>query len=54
MKKTEKTTPTQAEKDHAADKYPGAAIDRADDGKVSQKTIDERTRTLNNNPRNQQ
>lgn len=32
--------------------YPGAAIDAADDDKVSNETVKERTKTLNNNPRN--
>lgn len=31
---------------------PGAAINKADDNKVSAKLVDERTCTLNSNPRN--
>lgn len=31
---------------------PGAAINNADDNDVSEKLVDERTRTLNSNPRN--
>lgn len=31
---------------------PGAAIDHADDNRVSKKLVDERTKTQNNNPRN--
>lgn len=31
---------------------PGMAINKADDGKVSEKLEKERTATLNNNPRN--
>ncbi len=34
------------------EKYPGAAINEADDCKESKKLVDERTETLNNNPRN--
>ncbi|MDE6486627.1 MAG: hypothetical protein K2L76_03860 [Muribaculaceae bacterium] len=31
--------------------YPGAATDSADSNKVTEKLVDERTCTLNNNPR---
>lgn len=36
----------------ADNEYPGVAIDRADDEKVSKKLVKERTETINNNPRN--
>lgn len=32
--------------------YPGVAINQADDKEVDPKLVKERTRTLNNNPRN--
>lgn len=32
--------------------YPGAAVNEADRDKVSEKLVDERTKDLNNNPRN--
>lgn len=35
----------------ALDNYPGAAIDRADSDKVSEKAVLQETRDLNNNPR---
>lgn len=38
-------------KDIAAEKYPGVAIDRADDDKVDKELEKERTKTLDNNPR---
>lgn len=46
---------TDKEKDleKAEKKYPGAAIDNADEEEVSKKLVDERTCTLNNNPRNE-
>lgn len=47
------TPPTQDEKDRAANHLPGAAVDRADEDKVSDRLVEERTKTLNNNPRNQ-
>lgn len=37
---------------YAVDNLPGAAIDAADDEQVDKKTVEERTCTLNNNPRN--
>lgn len=37
----------------AEKKYPGAAIDAADDERVDKKLEKERTETLNNNPRNE-
>lgn len=37
----------------AVNKYPGAAVDTADKDRVSEKEIKQRTRTLNNNPRNE-
>lgn len=39
-------------KDPASTQYPGVAVDKADDDKVSQTLVDERTSMLNNNPRN--
>ena len=36
----------------ALNNLPGMAINKADDGKVSEKLEKERTATLNNNPRN--
>lgn len=35
-----------------AQKYSGVAVNMADDEKVNKKLVDERTATLNNNPRN--
>lgn len=32
--------------------YPGVAVDRADDNKVTEKEVDARTKVQNNNPRN--
>lgn len=46
-------TPTKDEKDSAVNHLPGAAVDRADEDKVSDQLVEERTKTLNNNPRNQ-
>lgn len=37
----------------AADNYAGAAIDIADDEKVTPKSVKERTKVINLNPRNQ-
>ena len=34
------------------DTYPGVAINNADDEKVDKNLVKERTKTLNNNPRN--
>ncbi len=39
-------------KGNAPDEFPGAAINEADDNKVDKKLIKERTKTINNNPRN--
>lgn len=43
-------------KDHKhikpVDDYPGVAINNADDEKVDKDLVKERTKTLNNNPRN--
>lgn len=47
MNKEEKKQVEEAER-----KYPGAAIDAADDNKVSEKLVDEQTSMLNDNPRN--
>lgn len=32
-------------------RYPGIAIDKADDGKITEKELRERTAVLDNNPR---
>ncbi len=40
------------ETDKALRDLPGAAIDAADDDKVDDCMVKERTKTLNNNPRN--
>lgn len=37
--------------DHAADFYPGANIDIADDEKVTAQAVKNRVKTQNNNPR---
>lgn len=37
----------------AEKEYPGAAVNKADKEKVSKKLVEERTCTLNNNPRNE-
>ncbi len=36
----------------AEQQYPGAAVDRADCDKTTPAEVKDRTRTLNNNPRN--
>ena len=38
--------------DQAQREFPGAGIDQADNNDVTKKEVRERTRTLNNNPRN--
>ena len=38
--------------EEAERKYPGAAIDAADNDQVSQESVDSETCALNNNPRN--
>lgn len=38
--------------DEQAMEYPGVAINKSDNDKVSEKLEKERTETLNNNPRN--
>lgn len=43
---------TEKRKTKAAGKYPGVAINIGDDNKDDAATIKERTKTLNNNPRN--
>ena len=45
---------TVSDKDrvHAGREYPGVAVDRADDNKVTEKEVDARTKLQNNNPRN--
>lgn len=48
MTKTKKELHEQGLRD-----YPGAAIDNADDGKVSAEMVKERTKQQNNNPRNE-
>lgn len=39
-------------KEQIDDLYPGAAIDAADDDKTNAALVKERTKTQNNNPRN--
>lgn len=43
---------TRPKKIDAADEYPGIAINDGDKNRVSDTLVKERTRTLNNNPRN--
>ncbi len=40
------------EKTKAQENYPGIAINIADKDKVTPALVDERTKTINNNPRN--
>ncbi len=49
---SDKKKSTQQDIDAATDKYPGMAVNESDDEKVDAKLVKERTRTLNNNPRN--
>lgn len=51
MKKEQTTDSTKCDEKEML-KYSGIAIDKADDGKVDSALIKERTKTLNNNPRN--
>lgn len=48
----EKDTKLTKEQKQAADKYAGAAINVADEEKVSAKLVKERIKVENNNPRN--
>lgn len=48
----EKTKEPRISEKEALKDYPGAAIDTADNEKVTGKLVDERTKTQNNNPRN--
>lgn len=48
-----KDAPTKSEINHASKKYPGVAVNEADDNKDTVKLQKERTCTLGNNPRNQ-
>ncbi|MDE6464381.1 MAG: hypothetical protein K2L16_07090 [Muribaculaceae bacterium] len=50
--KSTHSEPTRAEIDRAEQNHPGVAVDRADDGKATPRLVRERTKTLNNNPRN--
>lgn len=43
---------TNAKKIRSADQYPGIAVNVSDQEKDTDKLVKERTRTLNNNPRN--
>ncbi len=53
MKDRQRTRPTTDQcKNYAVDHFPGASVDHAGTGEVSQDMLKERTRTLNNNPRN--
>ena len=45
-------TKSDTTKDDAANKYPGAAIEIADDEKVTKDEVKQRTETLGNNPNN--
>ena len=47
--KKEKLTSSQVK---AADRYPGASIDIADNEKVDSKLVRDRVKTENNNPQN--
>lgn len=49
MKDNKKKTENDIE---AVDQYPGAAIDQSDGEFTDPKLVKERTKTLNNNPRN--
>lgn len=40
------------DKNKARKEYPGAAIDKADNDRVSEKLVKESVKELNNNPRN--
>ena len=42
----------RSKKEQATDTYPGVAVNVADNGKADKKLEKERTRPLNNNPRN--
>lgn len=52
MKNVRNTTDHVAQKNKKPDKLPGVAINQGDGNKVSTRLVDERTCTLNNNPRN--
>lgn len=52
MKKNKTKNASQTVDNHAANTFPGVSVDIADDEKVSNKLVKERTKTLNNNPRN--
>lgn len=45
--------PTKGEQEKAEQQYPGAAINNADNNADTEALVDERTCTLNNNPRNE-
>ena len=42
------------QRDDAQQLFPGVAVNKSDDGKVDPRLVRERTKTLNNNPRNNQ
>ncbi len=52
MKEDTHHHPSQEKIDHAIDNLPGAAVNHADDNADNKELVKERTRTLNNNPRN--
>ena len=52
MKENKTKNVSQTVDNHAANIFPGVSVDIADDEKVSNKLVKERTKTLNNNPRN--
>ncbi len=52
MKENRHDNPSDAQRDRAMNKYPGAAVDHANDGSADEKSVQERTCAQNNNPRN--
>lgn len=52
MEKKRKCCCRSKTKATAPDIYPGAAVNQADNGKVDKKLVNERTATINDNPRN--
>lgn len=52
MKEDKNKNASQNAGNQSADKFPGVAVDIANDEMVSKKLVKERTKTLNNNPRN--
>lgn len=52
MSEDKKSCGCSCNRDKALNDLPGAAINEADRDKVSEELVKERTKTLNNNPRN--